>query len=97
MVAAACRFAADQPHAPVFDKMIEAADGVGAAAHTGNNGVGQTPFFCEHLFLDLLGDDGLEITDNRWERMGPHYRAKAVVRVIDAGGPFAHGLGNSVL
>ena len=49
--ASACRFAANQTNARIFDEMIEAADGVGASAHTGDNGIGQPAFFFEGFAL----------------------------------------------
>ena len=55
--AAACRFTADEPDALVLNEVVETADGVGAAAHAGDDGIRQTAFLFQHLLLDLLGDD----------------------------------------
>ena len=77
--------------------MVEGSDGVGAAADTGDDRVGQAPLLLKNLLLDFSGDDGLEIADDGGEGMGAHDGAQAVVGVVDAAGPLAHGLGDRVL
>ena len=59
----------------IFNKVIETADSVGAAAHAGHDHIGQTAFLLQHLTLDFLGNHRLEIPDNGRERMRAHYRA----------------------
>lgn len=88
----ASRLAADQPDLSVSDEMIEAADGVGAAPHTGEHRVGQPPLLFQQLRLDLPGDHRLKIPDDGREGMGAHHRAQAVVGVGDAGSPLPHRL-----
>ena len=53
------RLAADETHLFVPDKVVKAADGVGAAAHAGDDGIRQPALFFQHLPLDLFGNDGL--------------------------------------
>ena len=77
--------------------MIEAADGIGAASHAGNDRVGQPAFFLKELFFDFFGDHRLEITDNGREGMRAHDRAETVVGIADAGSPLSHRLGNRIL
>ena len=60
--AAACGLTADQAHIFIIDEIVEAANGVGAAAHAGNDGVRQVAFLFQHLLLDLLGNNRLKIT-----------------------------------
>ena len=95
--ASACRFAADQTHVLIPDKMIKAADGVGAAADAGDHRVGQSALFFEHLRLDLIGDHRLKIADDGRKRMRSHDGAEAIVGVADAVRPLAHRFGHSVL
>ena len=95
--ASACRFAANQTNARIFDEMIEAADGVGASAHTGDNGIGQPAFFLKDLLFDFFGNHRLKITDDGRERMGSHYRTEAVVGIGNSGSPLSHCLGNCIL
>ena len=44
----------DQAHSFIFYKMIKSSDGIGTAAHTGQNRIRQTAFLFQHLFLDFL-------------------------------------------
>ena len=83
--AAACRLAADQAHILILDEMVEAADGIGTAAHAGDDGIGQPAFLFQHLLLDLLGDDRLEITDDGGERVRPHDGTEAVMGIVRSG------------
>ncbi len=48
--ATSASFDADEPNILVRKKLIEGANGVGAAADTGDNGVGQATFFLLDLF-----------------------------------------------
>ena len=95
--AAACGLTADQAHGLVVDEIVETANGIGAAAHAGNDGIRQAAFLFQHLFLDLLGNNRLKITHDSGERMRAHHRAEAVMGVADAAGPLAHGFGHSIL
>ena len=88
---------ADQPDARVVDKVVEAADGVGTAAHAGHHRIGKTALFFQHLLFNFPGNHRLEIPDNGGEGMRSHDGAKAVVGVVNAGSPFPHGFGNRVL
>ena len=89
--------AADEADILVPDEVVEGADGVGAAAHTGDDGIGQSALFFQDLLLDLLGDDSLEVPHHLGEGMGTHGGADAVVGVMDAAGPLDHGLVDGIL
>ena len=52
--AAACCLAADQTDLLVANEMVKAADGVRAAADTGDDGIGQAALLFQHLLPDLL-------------------------------------------
>ena len=95
--ASARRLATDEPHGLVIDKVIEGADCIATATHTGNHGVREAPLFPLHLFLNLLRDNCLEVAHHGWERMRSHAGADAVMRVLNPRGPLAHGLGDRVL
>ena len=47
-------FASDEPDAPVADKMIKAADGIGSSAYTGDDGIRKASFSLENLFFYLF-------------------------------------------
>ena len=65
-------FTANQPYLLILNEVIETADGVGAAAHTGQHRIRQAAFFFEHLTFDFLRDNRLKVADNRRKRMWPH-------------------------
>ena len=94
---AACGLAADQAHALVLDEVVERADGVRAAADTCHHDVREFALLFEHLLLDLLGDDRLEIAHDGRERVRAHARAEAVMRIIDAARPLAKGCRAGIL
>ena len=94
---AACGFTADQAHALILDEVVKRADGVRAAADTCHHDVREFALLFEHLLLDLLGDDRLEIAHDGRERVRAHARAEAVMRVVNAGSPLAEGGGASIL
>ena len=91
------RFAANQPYAIISDKMIEAAYGIGAAAYAGEHRIRKSSFLFEYLFLDLLRDNRLKITDNGRERMRSHNRTEAIVGIADTSSPLAHRFADGVL
>ena len=95
--ALAGRFYADQPYALVFDEIAEEADGVGAAANTGDNGIGQTPELLEDLGARLAPDHPLELADHQWEGVGTCSRAQEIMRVFEARRPVAQRLVDRVL
>ena len=65
-------FCAYQTHALVRKEIVEHTHGIGTAADTGNHTIRQSAFFFHQLFLDLLGDHCLKITDNGWKWMWSH-------------------------
>ena len=76
--------------------MIERADGVAAAADAGEHGVGQAAFLLLQLLFDLAADDRLEIAHHGGEGVRAHDRPQAIMRVVDAAGPFAEGFVDGV-
>ena len=86
---AACGLTADQAHALILDEVVERADGVRAAADTCHHNIREFALLFEHLLLDLLGDDRLEIAHDGRERMRAHARAEAVMRIVNARSPLA--------
>ena len=95
--ALAGRLAADQLDLLVLDEVVEGPDCVASAAHAGDQHVRDPALFLDGLGPDLPADDGLEVPDDRGERMRPHNRSEAVVGVVDAGSPLAHALGHGIL
>ncbi len=89
--------AADQLHLLVLDEVIEGPDGVAAAADAGDQHVRDPALLLDGLRPDLLADHGLEVPDDRGERVRTHDRPQAVVGVVYAGGPLAHALRYRIL
>ena len=93
----ASRFTANQLDGWIIDKVVEAANRVGAAANTGNYGIRQAALVFKNLLTAFLRDHGLKITHDRWERIWSHGRTQDIMRIVNSSGPFAHGFGNRVL
>ena len=91
------RLHANQAHVLVTDELVEGADGVAAAAHAGDHGVGQAPFGIEDLLPSLASDDGLEVADEHGIRVRADHAANKVVGGFHVGDPVANGLVDSVL
>src|SRR5688500_19364690 len=60
---AAC-FNPDQPHARIVDEAVEDANGVAAAAHTGDDDVRQPPHPFENLLPRFTADHRLKLANN---------------------------------
>ena len=90
--APACRFTSNQSHILIFNKMIKGTDGIGTAAHAGQNRIRQFAFRFKNLLFDLFGNHCLKISDNRRKRMRPHDRAQHIMRIINSADPFAECL-----
>ena len=58
--AAAAGLDANQPDAGFIDKLEEEPDGIAAAAHAGNQFVGEPAFARQDLLLRFLADDAME-------------------------------------
>ena len=86
---ATCGFASDELHRRVVDEMVEGSDGVASAADAGEHGVGQAAFLLLQLLFYFAADDGLEIAHHGGEGVRAHDRPQAIMRVVDAAGPFA--------
>src|SRR5258706_160510 len=81
--AAAAGLGADQAYRGVADEGMEDADRVRAAAHAGEDRVGQTPGRFEDLAARLDADHALEIAHDRRIGMRAERRAEQIVGVVD--------------
>jgi hypothetical protein len=95
--AVAAGLQADEADAVVRHEGGEDADGVGAAAHAGQDGVRQPAEPLEQLPAGLVTDDPLEVADHLRERVRAGDGAEDVVRRLDVGHPVAEGLVDRVL
>ena len=59
----------DQPNVPIGDEVIERSNGIASSTNTSHNNVWQFPFQFQHLLLNLLANDTLEVSDDSRERM----------------------------
>ena len=82
---------AHQRHVAVAHERGERADGVGAAAHAGDQPVGQAPLGGLDLLADLLADRALEVAHHRRVGRRAHGRPDHVVGVPHVGHPVADG------
>ena len=92
-----CCLATDQLNRRIVDKVIKCANSIGTAAYAGKHCIRKLSFFFHQLFLDLLGDNCLEISYDGWERMWSHNRTKAVMGVADAVGPLSEACRAGIL
>ncbi len=76
---------------------MEQADGVGAAADTGEQRIRQPAFKLHHLLAGFLADHALEIAHHGRIGMRPGGGADAVKSVVDIGDPVAQSLVHGVL
>ena len=76
----------------IVQKAIENTDGIAAAAHTGDDLIGQTASLLQNLPARLFADHTLKFAHHEWIRMRPQRTADDVVRVVRIGDPIAHGL-----
>ena len=93
---ASCCLTADQADSFILNKVIESSDRIGTAAHTGKHSIWKFAFFFEDLLFDLLGNDCLEITDDRRERVRSHDRSEDIMCIGNAVCPLSHCLGNGI-
>ncbi len=91
------RFHPDQAHLLVRDVRVEDAHGIGAAADTGEDGVGLAPGELRHLLSRLAPDHRLEIAHHHRIRMRTGDGADDVEGVLDVGHPVAHRFVERVL
>src|SRR5215475_4752128 len=89
--------APDQPDALVADEGVERADRIRAAAHAGDDRIGQAPGLSLNLLSGLDPDHPLEIADHLGERVRAHHRANAVVGGLHARDPVTESLVDGVL
>mmetsp|Transcript_16412 Transcript_16412/g.33723 ORF Transcript_16412/g.33723 Transcript_16412/m.33723 type:complete len:384 (+) Transcript_16412:470-1621(+) len=82
----------------VVFKGVEGSDSVGSSSDTGNECIGELAIvFLHELFLDLLSDHALEVSDDGGEGVGSDCRTNEVVCVADVGDPVGHGFVDGVL
>src|SRR4051794_7797870 len=93
----ACRFDADQPHVRVVDEALEHPDRVRAAAHAGDDDLGQAALDLEELLPRLVPDHRLKLADHLRVRRGADAGADQVVRVLDVRDPVADRLARCLL
>ena len=93
----AAGFDADDLHVLVVEERVEQADGVRAAADSGDQRVGQTAFGLHHLLAGFVADHRLEIAHHGRIGMRAGDRADHVVGVFDIGHPVAQRLVHGVL
>ncbi len=94
-LAAAAGLDPAQGDARVGEEGVEDADGVGAAAHTGDHHVGQAALGGEHLLAGLAADHTLEVAHHGRVGVGAKGRAEQVV-ALGVGHPVAHRLVDGV-
>ncbi len=87
---------ADQLDAGVGDEGIKHAGRVAAAAHAGQDHVGQPAQLLQALLPGFRADDRLEIAHDHRERMRADHAADDVMRRFDGRHPVAHGLVDGV-
>ena len=92
-----CCLTADKTNVFVINEIVESSDSIGAAAHTGQDNIRKSSLFFQHLFFDLLGDHGLEITYDGRERVRAHNRSQYIMGICNTVCPLTHGLGNGIL
>ena len=84
-------------HPAIGQERMEQANGVGAAADTGDEGVGQGAGAGGKLLPGLAADDALEIPHHPRIGMGAGDRADDVIGVVNIRGPVAQGFVHRVL
>ncbi|MCY1391613.1 hypothetical protein D9M71_64610 [compost metagenome] len=89
--AVAAGFNTDDVYAQVVEERVEQAHGIGAAANTGNQAVGQATFLGVQLLFGFLADDRLEVANHCRVRMRASHGANQVEGVVDVGNPVAQG------
>lgn len=88
---------ADQADVGVRDEGVEEADGVGAAADAGRDGVGQPAGALQDLAAGLDADDPVEVADHGGEGVRAGDRTEEVVGPVHIGDPVAERLVDGVL
>ena len=91
------RFASNQLHVLVRNKMIEHAHGIASAAYTGQYGRRQPAFLFQNLLAGFLAYYRLKISDHHREWMWSHSRSNNIMCVIHTAYPFTHSFINRVL
>ena len=87
---------ADHLHFAVADEIIEQADRVAPAAHTGEQVIRQAAGRLQDLPARFLADHAVELAHHHGIRMRPEHRPQQVVSVMDVRHPVAHGFVDGV-
>ena len=95
--AVAAGFHAVHGHVTVVQERVEQADGIGAPAHAGDQGVRQLAGLLEALLARLAADHGLEVAHQHRVRVRPGHGADDVEGIVHVGDPVAHRLVHGVL
>src|SRR6266404_1976330 len=86
----ATSFNSDHSNMSIVQKRMEQANGVAAAADTGDEQIRQTTFAFENLMARLNANDSLKIADHHGVRMGAENRAQYIMSGAHVRDPVAH-------
>ena len=88
----ATRLDANHADGFVIKERVEEADGIAAAAHAGDEQMGEATFAGEHLTAGLVADDTVEVAHHHRVGMRAECAAKNVESGTDIGDPVSHRL-----
>src|SRR5206468_804954 len=86
----ATSFNSDHSNMSIVQKRMEQANGVAAAADTGDEQIWQTTFAFENLMARLNANDALKIADHHGVRVGAENRAQYIMSGAHVRDPVAH-------
>src|SRR6267378_5655143 len=86
----ATSFNSDHSNMSIVQKRMEQANGVAAAADTGDEQIRQTTFAFENLMARLNANDALKIAHHHGVRMGTEDRAQYIMSGAHVRDPIAH-------
>ena len=95
--AQACCLNADETHVLVLNEIIEHTHGVRATADAGHEHIRKASLLLQHLRLDFLTDNLLEVTHDFRIRMRSHNTAQNVICILYAFSPYTQRLVDSIL
>lgn len=88
----ACSLHANKSDVLVLDKVVERPDGITASSNASYDSLRKFSSCSQHLGLDLLADELLEVSHKRRERVWPDSGTDQVVCVREVGDPVTQGL-----
>src|SRR5205807_4005239 len=89
-VSAAAGFDTNHFHVRIAEKFVKQADGIRAAANTGEKIRGQALLRSKYLLARFAANHRLKIPDHRGIRMCAQNRSEQIVRASHVGDPIAH-------